>query len=118
MKQLIVRMTEADRVQVRQAAQACGVTIADYCRRVLLADARSMTGQAPQDIPSMLAEIHERICGPRNGNGEVEDAVAALLKSGLDERTARQRVGRLAKEEPKADAARLVVLAFRDSEKD
>lgn len=115
MKQLAIRMTEQERAEIHEAARRYSLTLADYCRRVLLADARAGNGEGPQSLPGMVAEIHARICGPGTENGaEMEDAVAALVTSGLEERTARQRVGRISKQNPEADAEQIVAMAFKN----
>jgi len=114
-KQLGIRMTEPERAEIREAAQRYGLTLGEYCRRALLADARSGNGDGPESVPGMVAEIHARICGPRTKSGaEAEDAVAALVASGLDEITARQRVGRISKQNPEADAEQIVAMAFKN----
>lgn len=121
MKQLTVRMSGDERATIRQAACACGVTMAEYARGVLLRDARSMTGQAPQDVPSMVADIHEHLLEKAMSTtwgSEGAAAVEVLVKTGHERVDAERRVQAICTGQPDLNADAIVALAFKDNGKE
>lgn len=116
MKHLTVRMTEPERATIRQAAQACGVGMAEYCRRVLLADATHFGTNGKDSVPVMVRQIRDHLlaitAAPTWGS-EGAAAVEVLVKTGHERGAAEKRVRAICTGQPELKADAIVALAFK-----
>ena len=111
--QILVKLTWAQREQVKAAAKRMGVKMGAFCAQAILEAVDRAGGEADLDSTRMLAAVYQKICVDIVVAPRVAEAVDALVQMGEDEKKALKRITKLAMANPDATAEVLLAEALK-----
>ncbi len=112
---ILVRLTGAQRDQVKLAARRMGVSLGAFCAQAIMECVDRTGGNGKMDLAGQVAAIYQKVCvGPaREVPAAVLEAADALTQLGWQHDQALKRIEKMAKAMPDADAEALLAEALK-----